>query len=118
MVATSAFPKRRARPSSRGVEAQHKQLGAGYARPRVTPICYIAAISPRIAVGLPPLHGLLTCGQFEMTTRMSISARSAIESPAFEGGASKVSGGSLLSVPAGTLQKKFKLATMSLRPRP
>ena len=36
-----------------------------------------SAISTSIGVGLKPLHGLLTCGQLEITASASISARSA-----------------------------------------
>jgi len=41
-------------------------------------------ISTRIGVGLKPLHGLLTCGQFEITASASISARSATWQPGGE----------------------------------
>src|SRR4030081_2470611 len=71
-----------------------------------------------MAVGQPPLHGLLICGQFEITAMRSISARSSTKSPGFDGAASKIVGASALSSPTGTLQKKFRFATMSLRPRP
>src|SRR5215469_71743 len=82
------------------------------------PTQYAAPISIRIGVGLPPVQGLLTCGQFEMTPKMSISARNAIQSPGRDGPGPKMRGSSAFLGPDGTSQKKLRLATMSLRPSP
>src|SRR5216684_4061147 len=72
-------------------------------------------ITTRIGVGLNPLHGLCTCGQFETTARTRVSARSSTESPGF---ALPSTMPMVPSANTGTFMKKLMLATMSFSPMP
>src|SRR5207245_889022 len=69
----------------------------------------------RIGVGFQPLHGLLSCGQFEITTSASVSACSSTYAPGREIPSTMSSRPSGVT---GTFMKKLMFATMSRFPIP
>jgi len=62
--------------------------------------------------------GLSTCGQFEIATSTSMSARSTTRSPGCDEAGANVRSSSVFSGCTGTWQKKFTFGTRSRRPRP
>src|ERR1700744_6571389 len=72
-------------------------------------------ISTLIGVGLNPLQGLLTCGQFEITNSTSISAVTSTWLPGAEMPSTTVK---FPDASIGTFMKKFRFETMSRLVRP
>src|ERR1700687_4451116 len=74
-----------------------------------------ASTATRTAVGLKPLHGLLTCGQFEISASTSACAVRVRERPGAD------SPSTMPSVPSsstGTFMYQLMLETRSRFPRP
>jgi hypothetical protein len=69
----------------------------------------------RTGVGSKPLHGLLICGQFDTSTRVSISACSVTLLPGAEMPSTMPR---VPSASTGTFMNQLMLETMSRLPRP